>query len=175
MVRKEPRTISGTGRDRIGQAGLTLFEILIVLAIIALFTGVFVLRFDESDDERLLSSVSAELRNTAATAKDSAFAFRRDYYVVLGEGGFYMTDRRPLGDFSEGPPLEEPVSLPDGVEMKIRVGDDARWREPSGFIWHFRRSGLSDPVEVRFARGNSYVALDFPVLSGRPGEISLFD
>ncbi len=168
---------SATGERR-GVRGFTLFELLIVLAIIALFTGFFLLRFDDGATEEALTDATTDLKTAAFKAKKRAYAFRRDQYIVFSPGGFLLTERppalegiAPLSAEAEGAPAySESFRLPGGVVMDLRPPGAAKWTREPGILWTFRSSGLNDPLAVRFSMGRSYSRLEFNVLTGLPEE-----
>lgn len=154
--------------------GFTLFEVLIVLAIIALFTSFFLLRFDDGAAEEALSQASTDLRGAALKAKKRAYTFRRDQYIVFSPKGFVLTERPPVeGGLSSPPPdgdaagriYHESFQLPDGLTMELRPPGAEKWTRQPGTYWTFRSSGLSDPISVRFSTGRSYTSLSFNVLT----------
>lgn len=163
---------SATGELR--TRGFTLFEVLIVLAIIALFTGFFLLRFDDGATEEALAKGSTELRGAALKAKKRAYAFRRNQYIVFSPGGFSITESPPLPEESRSifateqneRSYRESFSLPEGVSQEWMAAGDKRWSRQPGFYWTFRASGLSDPLTVRLTRGRSYTRLNFNALTG---------
>jgi prepilin-type N-terminal cleavage/methylation domain-containing protein len=151
----------------------TLFEVLIVLAIIALFTGVFILRFEDGDTEESLTRAATDLKAAALKAKKRAYAFRRDQYLVFNRGGWVLTERPPT-DFralrvaapdDARPAYSEPFRLATGVEMDLQPPGATKWTREPGYVWTFRSSGLNDPLKVRFSKGRSYARLDFNVLT----------
>jgi len=156
----------------------TLFEVLIVLAIIALFTGFFLLRFDDGATEEALATATTDLKTAAFKAKKRAYAFRRDQYIVFSPGGFLLTERPPALDGTAPPPpgeehggaYAEPFRLPSGVVMELRPPGSSKWTREPGVAWTFRSSGLNDPLSVRFSMGRSYSRLEFNVLTGLPAE-----
>jgi prepilin-type N-terminal cleavage/methylation domain-containing protein len=169
---------SATG-DRHQPRGFTLFELLIVLAIIALFTGFFLLRFDDGATEEALTNATTDLKTAAFKAKKRAYAFRRDQYIIFSPGGFLLTERppgldgiAPLSAEAEGaaPAYSEPFRLPGGVIMDLRPPGATKWTREPGIYWTFRSSGLNDPLAVRFSMGRSYSRLEFNVLTGLPEE-----
>lgn len=175
-----PRTTSATGeRGRRREArAFTLFEVLIVLAIIALFTGVFLLRFEDGETEESLNRAANDLKGAALKAKKRAYAFRRDQYLVFSKDGFVLTERPPtdfralrLASAEDGrPAYREPFRLASGVVMDLQPPGEAKWTREPGYVWTFRSSGLNEPLKVRFSRGRSYARLDFNVLTALADE-----
>lgn len=168
-----PRGAGRTGKGRTG--AFTLFEILIVLAIIAMFTGFFLLRFDDGAAEESLSRGSTDLKGAALKAKKRAYAFRRDQFIHFTNGGFVLTESPPLAedalpfgaDVRESGGVVESFRLPPNVTMELLPPGATRWTRQPGQVWTFRASGLSDPLSVRFLYGDtSYTRLSFNVLTG---------
>lgn len=174
-----PKTTSETGSDRSRARGFTLFEILIVLAIIALFTSFFLLRFDDGAAEEALSEASAELKGAALKAKRRAYAFRRNQYIVFSKSGFVLTERPPVADsFGAPPPPEregsrvyrEAFRLPSGVATELYPAGATKPVNAPLVVWSFRASGLNDPFTVRFVHDRSYARLQFNVLTATANE-----
>jgi prepilin-type N-terminal cleavage/methylation domain-containing protein len=152
--------------------GFTLFELLITLAIIALFSGFFVLRFDDGAVEEALTEATTDVKSAALKAKKRSFAFRRNQYILFNANGFRLTEKIP-GQQDDFTPAEgtqsgnqdEFYALPDGVKMELLLPGDSKWTREAGKVWVFRSSGLSDPMGVRFTVEGSYTRLNFNVLT----------
>lgn len=166
-------TTLATGERAPGRAGgFSLFEVLVVLAIISLFTSFFLLRFDDGATEEALTHASNSLRAAALKAKKRAYTFRRHQYIIFNPGGFVLTEQPP-GDAYAPPPrgggeskiYHEAFSLPEGLKMELRPPGAEKWTTQPGVFWVFRSSGLSDPMTVRFSMGRSYTTLNFNVLT----------
>lgn len=157
--------ISATGRS----GGFSILEVLLVLAIIVLFSGYFMLRFDDSRAEQVLAQISADLKGAALKAKKRSYAFRRDQYLVFSGNAFWTT---------ENPPRQEEILLPEpgaafdrftfpsDVLVEYRPPGTGRWQKLPAYVWTFRESGLSEPLSVRFTTGRSYTAMHFNALTG---------
>jgi type II secretory pathway pseudopilin PulG len=163
-----------TGERRARYGGYSLFEVLIVLAIIALFTGFFLLRFDDSAAEEGLTQAATDLKAAALKAKKRAYTFRRDQYILFSKSGFLLTESPPLADGVD--PIEprpglrsspsESFQIPSAATIELLPPGSKRWTKEPGVVWTFRSSGLSDPMTVRFSMGKSYARLQFNVLTG---------
>jgi len=166
---------SATGEDRrSGSRGFTLFEILIVLAIIALFSGFFLLRFDDGATEEALTKATTDMKAAALKAKKRAYAFRRNQYIVFSKNGFVLTESPPVsedlaaysGEEKSGGSYREAFRLPAGLKMELLPPGAKQWtKRPEEVFWTFRSSGLSDPLAVRFSIDRSYTRLEFNVLT----------
>jgi len=172
---------SAIGKSR--SRGFTLFELLITLAIIALFSGFFLLRFDDGATEEALTKAATDLKSAALKAKKRSYAYRRNQYIVFSRGGFTLTERPPAGEedgFSTparataAGPVEN-YRLPAGVLMELLPPGEGKWTREPGYVWTFRSSGLSDPVSVRFTMERSYTRLSFNVLTGLAEEESIIE
>jgi len=162
---------------REGVRGFSLLELLIVLGIIALFTGFFALRFDDGHVEETLARVSGDLRKTALLAKRRSFAYRRDQFVILSRQAFELTGRPVEGSVeTSDPEREDPVErfvVPADVRMEWQVPGSTNWQQDPDYVWTFRESGLSDPLVVRFSLKSSYTELNFGVLTGTAEEVTI--
>ena len=172
--------ILATGRKSPARrgAGFTLLEILIVLAVIAMFTGVFMLRFDDGHVERTLHRAAVDIRGIALKSKKRSFTFRKNQYIIFTPKAFWTTETPPLLDgLAIASPGQGPESfiLPGDVVMEIKPPGSQRWISPKGYAWNFRASGLSDPMEVRFTMGTSYTYLNFNVLTGLAEEKTVLE
>ena len=165
--------ISATGKDR---QGFSLLEILIVLAILVMFAGFFLLRFNDSDAEEKLVRSAAGIQGLALKAKKRSNTFKRDQYIVFSPGNFLLSD--PLAGGVEQDPKKSVidfVGIPDGVRVELWVKAVKSWQTLTELIWTFRDSGVSDPLRLRFSQGRSYTILDFNILTARAEEEAFFE
>jgi prepilin-type N-terminal cleavage/methylation domain-containing protein len=166
---------SATGERTARCEGYSLFEVLIVLAIIAMFTGFFLVRFDDGAAEEGLTQAATDIKAAALKAKKRAYAFRRDQYILFSRGGFVLTESPPLAEGAaaieprpeaRGGSFNESYRVPSEATMELLPPGSKRWTKEPGIVWTFRSSGLSDPMAVRFTVGKSYARLQFNVLTG---------
>lgn len=158
---------SATGKPR----GFTLLETIIVLGIMAMFLGFFVVRFDDSHTEEILTTAADDVRLAAVKAKRESYAFRKDRYIRFGPAGFELRDSPGAGAAPVGMALLEGNAefypVPPGVVMEIWPPGAVKWVKLSqDYVWTFRESGLSEPLGIRFLAGKSYTILRFNVLTG---------
>ncbi|MCB1235632.1 MAG: hypothetical protein KDM91_11220 [Verrucomicrobiae bacterium] len=153
-------------------------EMIVSLAIIALMTGFFVLRFTDSREEKLLTAPSRDLRLLGLRALRLATAYREDYTLVFRPGGVAMVHGR--GSLPSGPDpaagMEKNVGIPGGVTLLLKHPGEAKWHAPDedGEPWFFRPGGLCEPIEVKLAAGEAFIELVFDPLTARADETSYF-
>lgn len=160
---------SVTGKPR--SRGFTLLETIIVLGIMAMFLGFFVVRFDDSRTEEILTEAADNIRLAALKAKRESYAFRKNRFIRFGPRGFELADSPGDGPAGVGMVFREDNAeyfpVPSGVVMEVWPPGAVKWQKlTQDYVWTFRESGLSEPLGVRFSVGNSYTILRFNVLTG---------
>jgi len=148
-------------------SGFTLLEIIIVLAIIAVLSTFFTVRFVEASEDDDLRIAASELRMAAQKANRLAEAHGGDFYLMLDRRGFGLGENAGVGDFGEA---TYEHALPKGIRLKVRRFGDEGWSNPDNFPWGFPASGLCEPIDVRLEKGRAYVELSFNALTGRVDE-----
>ena len=167
---------SVTGKPR----GFTLLETIIVLGIIALMTGFFLIRFDDSQAEDYLVKASSDIKAAAHQAKRRSYAFREDQFIRFHQQGFELADR-PFNNsnvtsfFPDEDGVISRYPLPPGVLMELLPHGSRKWQRLKNYTWTFRDSGLSEPLGVRFRVGKSYSELQFNVLTGLAEETTVIE
>jgi hypothetical protein len=76
-----------------------------------------------------------------------------------------------------GKVTEEPdatISIPKGTSLQIMRWGEERLRAPDADVWLFQPTGLTEPVKVRFAHGESSISMAFASLTGEPEEINFY-
>tara|TARA_R110002096_G_scaffold116864_5_gene253317 strand:+ start:2354 stop:2848 length:495 start_codon:yes stop_codon:yes gene_type:complete len=164
--------MSVTGKAR----GFSILEILITLAVVVLFSGFFVLYFDDSQDEELLTRCSSEVKGLALKAKKRSFAYRREHYLILSRSSILLSDSfDPESSEGSAGLVEKAFQVPAEVRMEILPPGKSKWVLVTEYLWTFRDSGLSDPVQLRFSVGGSYTELKFNVLTGQADEVTFIN
>ena len=166
---------SPTGRVR----GFTLLEVLITLAIIALFSAVFLLRFDDGRAEELLSESASELKAAALLAKKRSHAFREDQFIHFDGQNYVVTNVASSslnsGESVIGSDDDLIYTIPSDVSVEIQPFGVNRWIPLREHTWHFRSSGLNEPLEIRLSIGQNYTVLAFHSLTGLAEEETLLE
>lgn len=151
--------------------GFSILELLVVLGVMALFTGSFALYF-ASHEEEVLSEVSSELKSLALQAKRRSFAFRREEHLILSATHFSFPEPQSAirPDSRATPTKTKLIHLPANTRLEVRRPGEASWRQPQELRWKFYASGLNEPLQVRFSKGDAYTTLTFHTLTGQAEE-----
>jgi general secretion pathway protein H len=130
----------GTGRGGTGEAGFTLVELMVVLAILGLATAAVMLSLPERG-----GSLAAEAERFAARAKaarDDAILDARAATVALAPGGYEVTRRSEAAHYDWAPGTQ--AELSGGVANRIR----------------FSATGLADPAQLVLRRAGRVAAVE---------------
>jgi general secretion pathway protein H len=151
--------------SRVGSAGFSLLELLVVVTIIGIFAGAAVLSMGALGSDRELEREALRLRGLVDLMQEEAILESRDYGILFAETGyrFYVYDYRqlawlPVSDdrLLREYALTEPLRLAldmDDREVLLAQDFEARGRieqpEPQVTIL---ASGELTPFEVAFYR-----------------------
>lgn len=115
----------GSPGPRSGQAGFTLVELIIVLAILVIGSGFVILKLEGVTNDGRLRAAGRELANHLKYARGFAIVSGKPIYVYydLDESTYYLT-RRYFGEERGAPHHEE-----------LRSTED-RWEFPAGIRLH---------------------------------------
>ena len=163
-VGKERMRISSVGNERPHprpqEAGVTLLELVIVLAILSLAVSLVAPRFGKWSDEWTLRSAAGRLAQTVRYARTRAL-FEQSYYVVeIEPGAHWVWVFNPASGFLRGFALPRGVSVDDGENPRPPVV--RLLFPPSGVVeernlWLSDRRGSRFRVHVNFLLGTPAV------------------
>lgn len=157
------------GERRAWPGGFSLMEMVVSLAIIAILSGYFVLRFGESQQEKLLAPPAAELRLLSLQALRQASAYREEYAMLFSQQEMALV----RGRGAKGERVES-IAVPVGVTVLLRRAGEEKWIEANGEPWLFRPAGLCEPMEVRLAAADAFIELAFEPLTARAEETAYY-
>ena len=111
-----------TDRVGIGSSGFTLIEILIVLAVIGVLSGVVVINFSGGDSRQLLAMQADRLARTIEMARHRSMIRNREWGLHITENGYYFSEHNP--DLQEWIQLHEDrfqeTSWPKGSSVYLQ-------------------------------------------------------
>ncbi|HEY8966153.1 MAG TPA: hypothetical protein VIM58_06910 [Candidatus Methylacidiphilales bacterium] len=150
-----------TIRRRRGRGGYTLLEIGIVLFIVAVLTAAMLPSFGGWLSERRLRAPVSDLVRLAREARATASREGTPCTVVISPDSI-----RIEVDGAPGP--GETRAIPGDVSVATKTWREDAFVSRPALFWHFHSSGLCDPLEVRFSRGESWIELAFDPLTASP-------
>ena len=143
-------------RPASGQRGVTLLELLIVLAIMALIAGLALPLFGNGVSTTELRSSARQLAAGLRTARTEALAQRRETFLVLDVAGKrFKVDQDPREH-----------RLPAGVELKLFTAQNDLVDATTGAIRFFPDGG-SNGGRITVAAGTRKYEVDVDWLTGR--------
>lgn len=135
-------------------AGFTLIEILVVLVIVSIMTGVVVARIPSFSSTGDLTTAADRLKLLLDMASTDALLEAREFGFKPGHKGyeFYLYDEVAQKWVKQEDPPYEARELPDGVQLDVKVedndlklgGDDAKKMPPIMIL----SSGETTPFEL---------------------------
>lgn len=171
-----PHRTNGRWPGGIQPPGFTLLEIVIVLAITALIIGGAITTVVLSSAERVLRNTSGEIELLAKKARTASILHQRPYAIEFHADYVRLL---PFSEASEierttalgnsiggeavgqetGPTLRQEISIDPDIALGVRRWNSENFIVPSETlvpIWRFDPDGLSEPITVRLAIGESY-------------------
>lgn len=142
---------------------MTILEIVIVLCIILLVSGLSIPAITSLIRGERLRAAPAQLEAMAITARAKAFAEHRNYRIVLLPDAFHLERDQPGPD--EETLLAE-YRIPARVEIEIATWPGEIWVRPSRYEWEFPPAGLLEPLRIMFRDGDSYYYQEFSAITG---------
>ena len=155
------------------QAGFTLIEIVVVLAIVGLILGGRRIIKKTNSNERALNNASGEVELLAKKARTASILHQTPYAIefhpsfvrLLPFSEASEIERTTAlgnsigGEAESGNALREEVSIDPDIVLSVRRWNTEGFIAPSDNnipIWRFDPDGLSEPLTVRFTLDESY-------------------
>lgn len=175
-------TISAVRTDIRRNAGFTLIEIILVLAISSMVVAGAVGFMVYSSDERALRAATGEIEVMAKRARTVAMLQQTPYALVFSGEGVHMMplaealaapDRRgDMPDVASGsrfsPVHAQWVPEEDQI-LFVKRWASANWlpvTDRSVHLWRFDPDGLCEPIALRLEMDRSWMEADFHPLTG---------
>lgn len=139
------------------EAGFTLLEVCVALAVATLVLGVAVLGLGGVADEQALKRAAHLVEALVQDARSTAMREGRECVMVLSSDGIAV----------EGPAPVEVRFEKSGLTMELRRSGEREFRAPKlGETWSVRRRGICEPLEIRLHGEHGYTEMLFEPLTG---------
>jgi general secretion pathway protein H len=149
-MKREPRQSTASPR------GVTLLELLIVIALMALVAGIVIPMFGAPVSTSELRGAARQLAAGLRLARSEAVSERREAFLVLDVAGKrFKVDREP-----------RPHALPSQIELKLFTAQNDLVSETVGSIRFFPDGG-SNGGRITVASGARKFDVDVDWLTGR--------
>ncbi len=148
-------------RDRAdaGREGFTFFELMLVLAIVAVVFIASVPLIGPGLRERKLRAVAQDIQGLLRAERSEAQA----------SGDRRVLEVRPLGFFEKDRAHRQVLAMPKDARVTLRP-IAGKWEKPLGQEWEFSPIGMVTPFSVRVEDGDSWMEFDVDLLTGRVAE-----
>jgi len=136
--------------------GYTLFEIVIVLSIIAVLMGTAVPFLSETFGNTPGEEIADDIANAVQSVHSHAVEKSEARRIAIQENGLFA-------DIESVPP----VRLPKGWKLAIRRMTESRFRKPEkNEFWGFNSAGICEPLTLRISDGKESQEMTFDPLTG---------
>lgn len=143
-----------------GASAFTFFELMIVLAIIAVVFIATVPLVGPSVRERKLRAIAQDIQGFVRTERS----------LAQSSGDRRVVEVRPSGFFEKIGGKAEALAMPKDARVTLRVAGGPKWEKPAGQPWEFSPIGMVTPYSVRLEDGDSWLEFDVDLLTGRVAE-----
>ena len=139
----------------------TILEIVMVLAITVLLIGAVTPEITGMLRGEQLKAPARQLEAMAITARCNALSEQRPYQIVITGTGFQL--ERLTG---KNAGVIGQYALPKEVTFEMASWPQEKWQKPRRHIWYFPPTGLSEPIQVMFRKGDSYYYQKYSAVTG---------
>jgi type II secretory pathway pseudopilin PulG len=149
--------------------GFTLLEMVIVLAIMILLTGVAVISFDSMGREQELRRPVTELQRMTQEAVRRAGTYERSQTITFDSSGFAMRYKSHANGKIDGDDRalwERRVDLPRRMKLTLRRFGATKFTSAAGQQLVIRPGGICEPLTARFEIGSAWIEVALDPLSG---------
>lgn len=154
------RAESAAWAERGGSSAFTFFELMLVLAIIAIVFIATIPLVGPSIRERKLREMAQDIQGIVRTERS----------LALSSGDRRLVEARGAGFFEKIGGKAEVLPLPKGSRLMLRLPGETKWEKPIGQPWEFSPIGLVTPYSVRLEDGEAWMEFDVDLLTGRVAE-----
>lgn len=150
-------------RPSTGLPGFTLLEMMIVLFIISLLSGVAVVSFNSVSREQEVRRPALEFQKLVREAVRRAAATEEPQIIVFDKKGFAMRFRNDTGDNLA---WQHRVDIPVEMTLSLRRFGADKFAAAAGQRLVIAPGGLCEPLSARFELHDSWVEFALDPLSG---------
>lgn len=159
---------SAIGKPNKASAAFTLLEIVLGLFIVMLIAGIAIPLAGGLGSEAILREPADALKKLAITARRAAVTERRSYEIILDNDRFVLR-MAPPGDAEDTELRDSQIlqeyQLPRAVKYAVKRWDQRDFGRRTDARWTFLPTGISEPVTVRFDRGEDWLQFSFNPLT----------
>lgn len=145
---------------RVASQGSTLIELITVMSIMLIITGVGVLSFTYFDDEDdPFAKTAQKLVQMSKFAHQSAVLQHRRMIIGFDKEGFGVLGEGGTGDGARH-------QVPQDMKVLILRYGARGWDKAEGHLWPFGEQGICEPLKIRLENAAGFREMAFHPLTG---------